>query len=77
MSVTSRTRFTAQAQRERTSPTQNSGPEHMSAVTGAILVHKRGGFQLSAQALWFCKIVEIHRACRRKRTATQIVNNCW
>ena len=47
----------------------------MFAVTGAILVHRRGGVQLSAQALWFCKLVDIHRACRRKRTATNIVNN--
>jgi len=47
----------------------------MFAVTGAILVHRRGGFQLSAQAQWFCKTVEIHRACLRKRTATQIVDN--
>ena len=38
-----------------------------------MFMHKRGENKLCAQARWFCKIVQIHRACRRTRTAVEIV----
>ena len=64
----------AQAQRKHTIQNQNSSSGLNFNSCWCIFVHRRGGFQLPAQARWFSKLVEIHRACRLKHTATDIVN---
>ena len=38
-----------------------------------IFMHRRGGFALCAQARWFCKTVQHHRACQRKSRVCKIV----
>ena len=44
-------------------------------VQALIFMHRRGGFALCAQARWFCKTVQNHRACARKSLVCKIVKN--
>ena len=71
----SRTRFIAQARRKLTFQTQNSRFGAVLDFRTLMFMHRRGENELCAQARWFCKTVQNHRACQRKSRVCKIVKN--
>ena len=67
--------FAAQARRKHTFQSQNSRSGAVFAGPAFIFMHRRGGFALCAQARWFCKTVQNHRACQRKSLVCKTVKN--
>ena len=67
--------FSAQAQRKDTCQTQNSRYGAVLAFRALIFMHRRSENELCAQARWFCKTVQNHRACQRKSLVCKIVKN--